>query len=78
MPPELLAYEQTKLAAESLKVDQHVDDLLELFENPNSESVPTVLKKAWPSISSVMKNLAECKSNLSADGYGTGAGMLSS
>ena len=71
MPPELLA-------AESLKVDQHVDDLLELFENPNSESVPTVLKKAWPSISSVMKNLAECKSNLSAGGYGTGAGMLSS
>ena len=78
VPPELLAYEQAKLAAESLKVDQHVDDLLELFENPNSESVPTVLKKAWPSISSVMKNLAECKSNLSADGYGTGAGMLSS
>ena len=29
MPPELLAYEQTKLAAESLKVDQHVDNLLE-------------------------------------------------
>ena len=35
VPPELLAYEQAKLAAESLKVDQHVDDLLELFENPN-------------------------------------------
>jgi hypothetical protein len=51
VPPELLAYEQAKLAAESLKVDQHVDDLLELFENPNSESVPPVLKKAWPSIS---------------------------
>jgi hypothetical protein len=48
---ELLAFEQAKLAAESLKVDQHVDDLLELFENPNSESVPPVLKKAWPSIS---------------------------
>ena len=48
------------------------------WKNPNSESVPTVLKKAWPSISSVMKNLAECKSNLSAGGYGTGAGMLSS
>lgn len=51
VPPELLSYEQAKLAAESLKVDQHVDDLLELFENPNSESVPPVLKKAWPSIS---------------------------
>jgi hypothetical protein len=49
--PELLAYEQAKLVAESLKVDQHVNDLLELFENPNSESVPPVLKKAWPSIS---------------------------
>ena len=51
IPAELLSYEQAKLAAESLKVDQHVDDLLELFENPNSESVPPVLKKAWPSIS---------------------------
>ncbi|KAI9556663.1 hypothetical protein GHT06_016453 [Daphnia sinensis] len=77
VPPELLAYEQAKLAAESLKVDQHVDDLLELFENPNSESVPPVLKKAWPSISSVMKNLAECKSGLSASGYGSTAGILS-
>lgn len=51
IPAELYSYEQAKIAAESLKVDQHVDDLLELFENPNSESVPPVLKKAWPSIS---------------------------
>ena len=49
--PELLAYEQAKLAAESLKVDHHMEDLMELFENPNSDSVPPVLKKAWPSIS---------------------------
>lgn len=50
-PAELLAYEQAKIAAESLKVDHHMEDLMELFENPNSDSVPPVLKKAWPSIS---------------------------
>ncbi len=48
IPHELLVYEQTK---SSMKLDKHVDDILELFDNPNSESVPPVLKKAWPSIS---------------------------
>ena len=53
VPHELLVYEQTKSSmAASIKLDQHVvDDILELFDNPNSDAVPPVLKKAWPSIS---------------------------
>lgn len=54
MAKDMLAYETAKLAETQLKMDQHVDDLLELFDQPHvigGESVPPVLKKAWPSIS---------------------------
>ena len=51
---DLLAYKAAKLAETQFKMDQHVDDLLELFAQPHvigGESVPPVMKKAWPSIS---------------------------
>lgn len=53
--PESFAAETVaKLGEAQLKLEQHVDDLLELFDQPHvigNESVPPVLKKAWPSIS---------------------------
>ena len=70
VPVELTAYESV--------MDELPDNFLQLFQSSpdpsggGDDSVPPVLKKAWPSISSVMKNLAECNksSNLSASGYG--------
>ena len=44
-----MTYDEPKSSSDA-RVDQHVDDLMELFQNPNSDSVPPVLKKAWPSI----------------------------
>ena len=73
VPVELAAYESLKMD------DQNVDEFLQLFHSSDmvssvvDDSVPPVLKKAWPSISSVMKNLAECtkSSHMSSGGYGS-------